>query len=273
MDQLYSFGKFILEKPIHRLGVLRLIHVGRGKEVESPTIKEYNRAFSQMYKLQKEFKDKKVELADAFPYCLIEDERYRKLIRGCAAGIFYAAIDTSGNIKYCPAHRHSIGNIFKDSLEEVWQDNEELERYRKLEWVPESCKNCDYLGDCLLGCRASSEEERDILLSFQEPFPLKRKKIRRKKKNIEIKLEKKPKLWEYLKIRRDLDGYIVYHPVFPILYVNDIGREILKYCDGKNTVEDIICKISDKYNIEFKKAEEDIKQFLEKFGDFISYEA
>ena len=272
LDQLYPFGKFILEKPIHRLGVLRLIHVGRGKGVESPTIEEYNKAFSQMYKLRKEFKDKNIELADAFPYCLVEDERYRKLIRGCSAGVLYAAIDTKGNIKYCPAHKHSIGNIFEDSLEEIWQNNKELERYRKLDWVPESCKSCDYLGDCLLGCRASSEEEKDILLSFQNPSPLKRKK-KNKKKNKEIKPERKPRLWKYLKIRRDLDGYIVYHPVFPILYINDIGREILKYCNGKNTIENIICKISEKYNIESKKAELDIESFLGKLGDFISYEA
>ena len=270
LDQLYPFGKFILEKPIHRLGVLRLIHVGRGKEIESPTIEEYNKAFSQMYKLQEEFKDKKVELADAFPYCLVEDEKYRKLIRGCAAGVLYAAIDTKGNIKYCPAHNQSIGNIFEDSLEEIWQNNEELERYRKLDWAPESCKNCDYLGDCLLGCRASSEEEKDILLSYQNPYTLKRG---RSKKSEEMKVGKKPKLWEYLKIRKDLDGHIVYHPVFPILYINDTGAEILKYCNGKNTIEDIAYKISEKYNIESKKVKSDIESFLGELGDFINYES
>jgi len=56
-------------------------------------------------------------------------------------------------------------------------------------------------------------------------------------------------------------------------YINDIGREILKYCNGKNTIENIICKISEKYNIESKKAELDIESFLGKLGDFISYEA
>jgi len=268
---LYPFGKYILEGPAHSYAVLRLIPVGRGKDIPSLTIEEYNKAFSQLYQLKREFPEKVVELADAFPYCLIKDKKYRELVRGCSAGIFYAAIDIEGNIKPCPADELIAGNIFEDSLEEIWQNSEELEKYRELKHLPRSCKNCDYLGDCLLGCRASSEEGMDHLLFLQEPSPL--RKVLKERKRKKRKISGKPKLWEHLKIRKDLDGYIIYHPLAPVLYVNEVGGEIIKYCNGHNTLDSISHEIAKKYKINENKIKSDIEKFLLELGDFIKYEA
>ena len=167
-DDLYSFGKFILDNyEVGAFTVDRFVPLGRGKENLSPSIEEYNNAFSELLELKKEYPDAIVELGDSFPFCLLEKEEYKEVVRGgCSAGHSFCEIDGAGNLKICPSFPYSIGNILETSLEELWQNNEILEKYRNLEvHIPLYCKSCKDFEECIGSCRASSEKG-EILLKY-----------------------------------------------------------------------------------------------------------
>jgi radical SAM protein with 4Fe4S-binding SPASM domain len=56
----------------------------------------------------------------------------------------------------CPESNFILGNIFKERLEDIWQKSPFLKYYRSLKWVPDICKDCKYLHECLCGCRVTN---------------------------------------------------------------------------------------------------------------------
>jgi hypothetical protein len=83
---------------------------------------------------------------------------------------------------------------------------------------------------------------------------------------------KKPKLLEGVRMRKDLDGYLLYYPRNHMYLINEVGYDILSNCNGKNTIENISNFLLDKYSIDKKKAEDDIDSFLKKFESLIKYD-
>jgi len=284
--ELYPFGKYILEHHnIGEFGVNRFVPLGRGKinqDKLDPTLEDYKKAFSELYKLYVMGKkiNRVVELTDSFPFCLLEKEEYLSLVNGCAAGISFCCIDMDGNVKFCPAFKNSLGNVFSNSLEEIWQDNKMLKEYRNLDWVPEPCSKCEYLYDCLCGCKASNSHMidylvlkyntvRDVKKNNRMPLQITREKEETRE---EIKNTLKPSLLHDIKFREDLEGYLMYHTKAPLYSLNKIGHEILQKCDGENSIRDIANYQSRKYNMEYNIVEGDIKGFLRKLGNFVLYE-
>lgn len=169
-NELYSFGKFILDSyDVGAFTVDRFVPLGRGTEKLSPSVEEYNKAFSELLELKREYPETIVELGDSFPFCLLEKEEYKEVVRGgCSAGHSFCEIDGCGNLKICPSFHYSVGNILQTSLEEIWQNMEELNKYRNLEiYLPEYCKTCKDFEECMGGCRASSKEG-EILLKYKK---------------------------------------------------------------------------------------------------------
>jgi len=82
----------------------------------------------------------------------------------------------------------------------------------------------------------------------------------------------KPKISEKVRMRKDLDGYLIYYPRGHIYLVNEIGYEILSLCNGENTIDDISTFLSNKYKIDKSKAYNDVKKFLKKFEFLLEYE-
>jgi len=74
-------------------------------------------------------------------------------------------------------------------------------------------------------------------------------------------------------VRKDLEGYTLYFPGSPLYFTNFIGNEILKSCNGKKTVEEIIENLSKKYGINYKIVEKDVNQFLKSIDNFLYYES
>lgn len=75
----------------------------------------------------------------------------------------------------------------------------------------------------------------------------------------------KPKLSDKIKIRKDLDGYLMYQPGRGLTLLNQIGYEIISRCDGNNTTNEISGSISRKYDANIEIVEKDVKEFIEKF--------
>jgi len=166
INELSPLAKYLLENyEIGYFGVDRYVPIGRGTEKLSPSINEYNKAFSELLEIKKEYPNVMVELGDAFPLCLLEKPEYKEVVRGgCSAGISFCEIDGYGNLKICPSFPYSIGNILEEPLEELWQNNEILEKYRNLEInICDLCKSCSEFEECVGGCRASSPKGEYLL--------------------------------------------------------------------------------------------------------------
>ena len=72
---------------------------------------------------------------------------------GCSAGLTYAGLTASGDLLPCvPASSIKLGNLLKQSLEEIWVHNELLNYIRKRKALKGSCKICAYSALCG-GCR------------------------------------------------------------------------------------------------------------------------
>lgn len=74
-----------------------------------------------------------------------------------------------------------------------------------------------------------------------------------------------PKLSSKIRMRKDLDGYILYHTSGITLLLNSVSYEILSLCDGRNSLKYIIDNIRKKYNAEINEVEDDVIKFLENF--------
>ena len=74
-------------------------------------------------------------------------------IGGCGAGRMYCAIEPDGSIQPCVFLPIKVGNILKDNLEELWDNNKVLNDLRDREKLKGACKTCRYKYVCG-GCRA-----------------------------------------------------------------------------------------------------------------------
>lgn len=277
-DELYTFSRYIFDNyEVGSFEAGRYIPTGRGRKYRDLldlNIEEYNKCFSELYELSKQYQ-KKVEVSDAFPFCLLEKEEYIDLMHGCSAGIDFCGINGEGEVKICHAFDFEIGNIFETSLEEIWQNNKDLEEFRSLNWVSEPCSKCDYFERCLSGCKVTSNYKDILFLENQNKIKkpkLKSVNTNYKKEIKPISSSKKPKLLPEVKIRKDLQGHLIYYPSTRLYFTNSMGNLILQKCDGKSTVKNIAEIISDKYNLDYNSVEKDIKDFLVRLDNIVIYE-
>ncbi|MFP4401417.1 MAG: glycosyltransferase, partial [Candidatus Woesearchaeota archaeon] len=99
----------------------------------------------------------KVEI-DGIPFCAYDPEKVKLFSRGSSScGIFNKMVmDPSGKIKPCYSINHEIGKISENSILESW-NNEFTKNIRNLKTFPEECKLCNYLYECLGGCRFAAK--------------------------------------------------------------------------------------------------------------------
>lgn len=94
---------------------------------------------------------------------------------GCQAYGALGYIDPAGNLLGCSSLRGSVGSLFEQSLQELW-DSPARRRIREtLERQPEVCAGCEHLSECRSGCRGTVEfvhghfEEADPGCPFHRP--------------------------------------------------------------------------------------------------------
>lgn len=103
-------------------------------------------------------KEFNISVATSCPYtpCSIVSQEVYNLFGEkniCTAGKTTYAIDVDGNVKACPRDSHMYGNIFKEDFENIW---ERVQEWRDDTFLPEKCKECNKLNECLGGCRVSA---------------------------------------------------------------------------------------------------------------------
>lgn len=76
-----------------------------------------------------------------------------EFIGGCGAGRMYAALEPNGILQPCVFMPLAIGNLRKDSFEELWDIHPVFETLRDRNKLKENCRSCPYRDYCG-GCRA-----------------------------------------------------------------------------------------------------------------------
>lgn len=95
----------------------------------------------------------KTETATPMPVCLFQNERmFQKFsyTKTCSAGRLSYGVDCIGNIKACPRDVEIYGNILTDDFQKVWEN---MESWRKEEYLPKECKSCNVRKSCKGSCR------------------------------------------------------------------------------------------------------------------------
>jgi len=101
--------------------------------------------------------------------CVYSVEKYKHIYIGsCGAGVDWIAIDPSGRVRMCNHSPTILGDLGEQDFQEIWE-HPQLLKLRDLELVPEKCKICEKLKECMGGCRAVAET---YYGSMYEPDPL-----------------------------------------------------------------------------------------------------
>jgi radical SAM protein with 4Fe4S-binding SPASM domain len=88
--------------------------------------------------------------------------------KGCIAGQSILFISSEGDVYPCSYFPISAGNIFKQSIGEIWENSKLFEDLRTFRRYGGKCGKCKYLGVCG-GCRARSYAVEGDYLA-EEPF-------------------------------------------------------------------------------------------------------
>jgi radical SAM protein with 4Fe4S-binding SPASM domain len=154
-----SIRYVILQRVIPKGRALNTLKYGLKKEHIQPLFTDIEK-IEQTYGL-------KIVFEDAFPLCLIE-RKYHKYLSPCVWGYTKGSINWNGDVSRCGADpRFRLGNIFEESLNEIWKKSPILLSFRHTDWMPLQCRNCSLLEKCRCGCPLSnvteSDHETDIL--------------------------------------------------------------------------------------------------------------
>ena len=99
--------------------------------------------------------DMPVDILGCYPRCLFADtEAYQRFShRTCVAGYTTVTIGADGNVRACSHMEMSYGNIFHESLTDIWL---KMDGWRENEFVPEECRDCQVVAACRGGCRVNT---------------------------------------------------------------------------------------------------------------------
>ena len=118
--------------------------------------KDVNKLLDICVRLHKKYPNLTISTACPYTPCSINSQEAFDLFgynKVCTAGKTSFAIDTEGNFKACPRDSQTYGSIFETPFEEVYSATKE---WRDGTFVPDTCKMCKELVNCLGGCRVDS---------------------------------------------------------------------------------------------------------------------
>ena len=92
------------------------------------------------------------------PICVLNPKDYRGIqFSGCTTDLAKrpVTIDYNGNVRFCNHSPVVLGNIFRNTVEEIF-NGATIEEWR--DEVPDFCKSCRDFPTCKGGCRAASQQ-------------------------------------------------------------------------------------------------------------------
>ena len=156
IDYLKDLLELTASVGAQRLGFSRLVPYGKGKGLVGRMIPKER--LRQVYEEILSIKNEKVHIATGDPVASqvgeeIDYENGNIPLGGCAAGVSGITILPDGTLTPCRRLGIPIGNIFTDSLRQVWATSPVLELLRTKEVYQGKCGSCSRWSQCR-GCRA-----------------------------------------------------------------------------------------------------------------------
>ncbi len=133
-----------------------------------PSIDELKSAFTIADGMADEL-DMKITSNVCTPLCVLNPNDYKNITTlSCSANIknMPLTLDIKGNVRICNHSPVYIGNIFKQSFEEL-ANSEYVKSWKEIK--PDYCEGCNVYDVCFGGCRAASEQ---MGLGLKEPDPI-----------------------------------------------------------------------------------------------------
>lgn len=147
---------------------------------------------------------------------------------GCWAGVAYCTIDPWGGIRPCNHSPTLVGNLFEQSLEDLWH-SETMDDWRKL--MPSPCKECSEFSVCHGGCRA--------LIEIRHKDPLVRSPVSAHKSCSEtIILYEKSRPILNCSVQSEVFGFSLIHG-HQLVQVTKVAEPLLASLTGTTTLEEV----------------------------------
>jgi len=115
--------------------------------------------YNQLRKAKKDF-NLRVGFSGGFPLCLlpkINKDTIEMVGNYCDVGLNQITIGPDGELRPCVCLGEKLGNILKGDFKKIWNSNPFLLDIRAMKFVPEKCRDCQYVSVCRGGCRASAQ--------------------------------------------------------------------------------------------------------------------
>ena len=142
-DQMESLYEFKIKNKIS--GITYSRYIGNQKELKI-TPEELKKAVCRINGFPE---NEKMLLGNVVPQCFIKNSS------GCQAGVNYCAIRTDAKVLPCSHSRKILGDIIKESIENIW------EKKKRKDWINKftnkKCHKCKYMMICQGGCKAEAE--------------------------------------------------------------------------------------------------------------------
>ncbi len=214
----------------------RLNYLGLAEKEE---IIDPNLYLKKILELKNEYQN--ISISNCISSCMV-DEKYKHLNHACGAGITIFSIEANGDLKICPSSNYVLGNVFTSSLKKVI-NSRLIKKYKKLDWLPNSCRLCKDFAHCKGGCHAEGTSE--FYKSSCDALLL--NKIEKAWNDI----YNKRIILKCNKLRKEDKKYLIIK--VPLRKIDKNGYQVLLKCDGSMTALEI--------EKEFKRIE-NIRDFL-----------
>lgn len=148
-----EFLSFLSMLDVSHVRLLPFMPIGRGKkyreEMLSPN--EFYSILQEKHKWSRIFKNN-ISLHMPWEFLFLPPEKRRPF--PCEAGYLRLWINSDGDISPCAYMLDlSIGNVYRDSISDVWRNSPMLKKLRDPTLLKGACATCVYRNGCRGGCR------------------------------------------------------------------------------------------------------------------------
>ena len=155
VGELEAITDFAIEIGAMAHHIFFLVPTGRAVNIEDEALKvaEYEKTLARLMEKQRRVAIE-IKPTCAPQFIRVADKKGIPLrfSKGCLAGISYCIISPTGNVQPCAYLDMPLGNVKEQPFDQIWRDNEALQRLRTLEYQGK-CGICDFKERCG-GCRA-----------------------------------------------------------------------------------------------------------------------
>lgn len=99
---------------------------------------------------------------EAFPRCWLKKisreynmsyQKLRSTVRPCYAWVGQVSINVVGDVRLCPTGGVTAGNVIKDGIFKIWNEDGKIREFQTFNWLPEQCRSCDDFSYCVGACK------------------------------------------------------------------------------------------------------------------------